>query len=117
MKKLSILLTREPYGSINAAEAVRHALGAVGDELEVSLLLTEGGVLLAAKEQVEGDTGFTNLGEALKDCVDMGITVGAEEGSLGKAKLEKTDMVEGVEVMDASKVAGIVKAADHTMIF
>ncbi len=117
MKSLAILLTREPYGAINAAEAVRHALGAVGEELEISLLLVGGGVLLAAKGQDEADTGFTNLGEAVKDCVDMGVTVGADEGSLGKAKLEKADMVEGVEVVGGSKIAAIVKAADRTMIF
>jgi sulfur relay (sulfurtransferase) DsrF/TusC family protein len=117
MKSIAILLTREPYGEINAAEAVRHALGAVGEELEVSLLLMGGGALLAAKEQDEAGTEFTNLGEALKDCVDMGITVGVDEGSLGGVKLERAAMVEGVEVMGLAKVAELVRAADQTMIF
>ena len=117
MKNIAILLTKEPYGEINAAEAVRHALGAVSDEIGVSLLLTGGGALLAAKGQDETGTGFTNLGGALKDCVDMGVSVGADKDSLVKAKLDKDDMIEGVEVMDSSKMAEVLKAADQTMIF
>lgn len=117
MKKIAILLTREPYGLINAAEAVRHALGAVGDDIEVSLLLVDGGALLAADGQEEGDTGFSNLGSSLKDCVDMGVTVCAEKDSLARARLGGADIVEGVEVVGATKVAELVKEADQTMIF
>ena len=44
MSKIAMILRRAPYGDINAAEAVRHALGAVSDDIEVSLILVDGGV-------------------------------------------------------------------------
>lgn len=117
MKKLAILLTRGPYGVINAAEAVRHALGGVGDELEVSLLLTDGGVLLAAKGQQEDGTGFSNLGGALSDCVDMGVYVCVDGESLNRVNLQAEKLIEGVETVASPKISEIMKEADQTMIF
>jgi len=117
MSKLAIILTREPYGAINAAEAVRHALGGVGDEISVSLLLTDGGVLLAQKGQEVGTTGFTSLGETLKDCVDMGVSVFADSQSLTRARLDSGNIVEGVETVGADKISAIIAEADHTFIY
>lgn len=117
MKKLTVLLTKEPYGFINAAEAVRHVLGAVGEELEVSLVLVDGGVLLAAKGQDEAGTGFTNLGHKLRECIDKSVSVLAEDDSLRRGKLDAGDIIEGVEIAGSSKVAELMKDADHTIIF
>jgi sulfur relay (sulfurtransferase) DsrF/TusC family protein len=117
MERIAILLTKAPYGAINGAEAVRHALGAVGDELGVSLLLTDGGVLLAAKGQDVGGTGFSNLGEALGDCVDMGVSVYAEKESIMKVKLDETNIIDGVEVVEGARVSELLKEADHTIIY
>ena len=49
MGNIAMILKRSPYGDINAAEAVRHALGAVSFEMSVDLILLDGGVLLAKK--------------------------------------------------------------------
>lgn len=117
MKSMAIILTREPYGLINAAEAVRHALGAVSDDIAVSLLLTDGGVMLCIADQNDTGTGFTNLGAALKDCIDMGVSVSAEAESIKSAGLSASDMIEGVQTINQSAVAGIIKQADHTMIY
>ncbi len=62
MGNVAMILKRSPYGDINAAEAVRHALGAVSFEMSVDLILMDGGVLLAKKGQDDAGTGFTNLG-------------------------------------------------------
>ena len=78
MSKIAMILRRAPYGDINAAEAVRHALGAVSDDIEVSLILVDGGVLLARKGQDDTGTGFTNLETTLKDCTEMGVEVFAD---------------------------------------
>jgi sulfur relay (sulfurtransferase) DsrF/TusC family protein len=117
MEKIAILLTRAPYGAINAAEAVRHALGAVGDEFGVSLVLADGGALLAAAGQDVGDTGFSNLGEALGDCVSMGVSVFAEKESLARANLAQADIVEGVKVVDGPGVSQLLAEADQTIIY
>jgi sulfur relay (sulfurtransferase) DsrF/TusC family protein len=117
MKKLAIISRKAPYGDINAAEAVRHAMGGVGDEIEVSLVLVDAGVLLARRGQEVGETGFTDLGEALKDSVDMGVAVYADRGSLREHHMESADVAEGVRVVNGSEVADLVKEADSTMIF
>lgn len=117
MKKLAILLGRPPYGDINAAEAVRHALGAAGAEMEVSLVLVDGGTLLARKGQDEADTGLTNLGSALEDCLSMDVRVYADKGSLRQEHLEAGDLAEGVTAASGMEVAEVLRDADHTMIF
>lgn len=117
MKKIAIILGKRPYGDINAAEAVRHALGAAGAELEVSLVLVDGGTLLAKKGQEEADTGITNLGSALEDCLSMDVRVYVDKASLRQEHLEAEDIIEGVSVVSGTEAAELLKDADHTMIF
>jgi tRNA 2-thiouridine synthesizing protein D len=115
--KVAMLLRKPPYGDINAAEAVRHALGAVSGDMEVSLVLIDGGVLLARKGQDDSGTGFTNLETTLKDCREMGVGVFADHLSLIENGLSKDDIADGVEVGDASHIAEMLKKADAAMIF
>ena len=51
MGNIAMILKRSPYGDSHAAEAVRHALGTVSFEMNVDLILVDGGVLLARKDQ------------------------------------------------------------------
>jgi tRNA 2-thiouridine synthesizing protein D len=117
MAKIAMILKRSPYGDINAAEAVRHALGAVAGEMSVDLVLVDGGVLLAKKGQDDVGTGFTNLEGALKDCLDMGVAVYADGPSMKARRLEPGDVVEGVKTIGSSEIAGLLKEAQTTMIF
>lgn len=117
MGKIAMILRKPPYGDINAAEAVRHALGAASGDIEVSLVLVDGGVLLARKGQDDTGTGFTNLESTLKDCVEMGVEVFADNLSLIEHTLNKEDILEGVEVVNESDIAETIKEADTTMIF
>lgn len=117
MGRIAMILKRSPYGDINAAEAVRHALGAVSSELTTDLILVDGGVLLAKKGQDDAGTGFTNLEIALRDCLDMGISVYAEEESLKAHSVKQGDIVDGIKIIKNSDLAGIVKEAKTTMIF
>jgi len=117
MGKIAIVLRRSPYGDINAAEAVRHALGGVADELGVALILLDGGVLLAKQGQDDTRTGFTNLGEALKDCIEMGVDVYADRHSLREQHIDTADVVEGIKLVNGSEIAEIIKNAKATMIF
>lgn len=117
MTKVAMILKRSPYGDINAAEAVRHALGAVSFELNVDLILVDGGVLLAKKGQDDGGTGFTNLEDALKDCLDMGVTVSADSASLKAQGIAAGDLVDGITMVDGKGLARLLKEAETTMIF
>src|SRR3990170_4134957 len=105
MEKISMILKRSPYGDINAAEAVRHALGAVSFEMSVDLILMDGGVLLAKKGQDDTGTGFTNLEGALKDCLEMGVSVYADTASLKAQRIASDDLVESVKLVGSKEIA------------
>ncbi len=117
MADVAMILKRSPYGDINAAEAVRHALGAVSFEMHVDLILVDGGVLLAKKGQDDTGTGFTNLEDALKDCLDMGVAVYADVASLEAQGVAANDLVENVKLVGAKEIAGLMNNAQSTMIF
>jgi len=117
MSKIAIILRKPPYGDINAAEAVRHALGGVSSDLSVSLILVDGGVLLARTGQDDAGTGFTNLEETLKDCMDMGVGIFADNLSLIEQGLREEEIVKGVQVVSESDIAAMLKTADTSMIF
>ena len=114
---VAILLTKEPYGSINAAEAVRHALGAVANDMAVTLILTDGGVLTAARGQDGTDTGFTSMEGAIKDLLSLRAPVLVDEASLGPAGLAASGLIEGVTVAEPAHVTQAIVKADHTLIF
>lgn len=117
MGRIAMILKRSPYGDISAAEAVRHALGGVAGELNIDLILVDGGVLLAKKGQDDTGTGFTNLEGALKDCIDMGVEVYADKASVREQHLEPADIVEGVKTANAMQIAELVQEAKTTMLF
>ncbi len=115
--KLTVLLTRAPYGSIQAAEAVRHVMGAVGEDIDVKLLLVDEGVYLAKKGQEAGQTEYTSLEEALKDIIDMGGEVLIDKASLRDSGLDREDIIEGVEVVNSYDISQVLIDTDKTMIF
>lgn len=117
MGNIAMILKRSPYGDMNAAEAVRHALGAASFEMGVDLLLVGGGVLLAKKGQDDTGTGFTNLEDTLKDCLEMGVSVYADAASLKAWSVMPNDLVENVKLLGTKEIAGLMKEAKTTMIF
>jgi predicted peroxiredoxin len=117
MSKIAMVLRKAPYGDINAAEAVRHALGGTSEDIKISLIMIDAGVLLARKGQNDTGTGFTNLEGALKDCIDMGVEVYADKVSLRERHVESGEMVDGVKIVNGTEIAKIVKEAKTTMIF
>ena len=117
MSTVAMILKRSPYGDINAAEAVRHALGAVTFEMSVDLILVDGGVLLAKRGQDDTGTGFTNLEGTLKDCIEMGVAVYADDCSLKTQRIGLSDVVDGVKMVGGKEIAGLLKEAKATMIF
>ncbi len=117
MGKIAMILRKPPYGDINAAEAVRHALGAVSGDIEVSFIMVDGGVLLARRGQDDTGTGFTNLESTLMDCGEMGVEVLADHMSLIEYGVKKEDLVEGVKIAEEPEIAAVLKATDTAMIF
>ena len=117
MESIAMVLRKPPYGDINAAEAVRHAIGAFNNEMKVSLILIDGGILLARKGQDNGNTGFTNLEGVLKAIINMEVEVFAENLSLIEHNVKQEDMVDGVTIVDIDEISALLKKAAATLIF
>jgi len=117
MGSISIILRRPPYGTVDASEALRHALGGVTNEMEVKLLLIGGGVHSARKGQDASQTEYMNAGEGIQDCIDMGVAVYADAASLRREQVVNDRLMEGVTVISGAEIADIIGRTDTTMIF
>lgn len=117
MARVAMILRRSPYGDVAAAEAVRHALGAASQDLDVDLILMGSGVQLARAGQDDAGTGFTNLGSALEECIELGVAVRADAASLAAQGVGEADLLKGVVPAGAAAIAGLLKQARWTMIF
>lgn len=115
--KLTIILTKPPYGDYQAAEAIRHAMGALSDDIEIKLLLVDGGALLSKRGQEEKETGYMNLGESVEDIIDMGGEVLIEKASMKELGLEPENLAEGVNIVSSYELGQAVIESDKTMIF
>ncbi len=117
MPKISIILRRAPYGDIGAAEALRHALGGITSGYDVNLIMVDGGVFTAKKGQFEEGTGYTNIENTLKDCIEMGIKVYLEKGSMKENYLDPEMTLNGINIVNGHEIAEIIKESDKVMIF
>jgi len=117
MSRVAMISRKPPYGDINAAEALRHVMGGIDAELDIILILVDGGVLLAKKGQDPSGAGLTNLEKTLQVCINMEIKVCADQSSIEERHLELTDIVDGVQVVSSSEIAEIIKITKNTIIF
>ncbi len=117
MGNISIILRRPPYGTVDASEALRHALGGVTDDMEVTLLLVDGGVHAARKKQDVSETKYLNAGDGIQDCIDMGVAVYADEASLKRERIGNDSIIAGVSIVSGPEIAAMIGKTDTTMIF
>jgi predicted peroxiredoxin len=117
MASISIISRRPPYGTVDASEAIRHALGGATNDMEVKLLLVGGGVHAARKGQDVSQTEYLNAGEGIQDCIDMGVAVYVDEESLKKEQVDNDLLIEGVKISNGAEIADIISKTDTTMIF
>lgn len=117
MGSISIILRRPPYGTVDASEAIRHALGGVTEDLEVKLLLVDGGVHAARKGQDVSRTKYLNAGDGIQDCIDMGVSVYADEASVKREQIGTDCIIDGVTVANGSVIADMIAKTDTTLVF
>jgi tRNA 2-thiouridine synthesizing protein D len=117
MGSISIILRRPPYGSVEASEAIRHALGGKTEDMDVKLILLDGGVHVARKGQDISGTGYLSAEDGIRDCIDMGVFVYADNLSMVNARLRTGDMVEGIIFSEGSEIADAISDSEITMIF
>ena len=86
---LCILIRHAPYSQVHAAEALRHAGGALAEGIAVSLLLSGDGVHVARDGQNVSDSGFTALSPVLPTLLAKGVS---------KKELERVHSPIGVDI-------------------
>jgi len=114
MDRIPIISRKPPYGLINAAEAVRHTLGAA-DDFSATLLLIDNGIYLAKKGQDMAETGFSNLEEALS--LGEGVEICIDRDSMLSRGLKEEDLIDGAKVIGSEDITDIIKKSHSTMIF
>ena len=118
MKSLAILITKAPFGTIHAAEAIRLANGALAYGHEVSVLLVGDGVLVAKSGQRAEETGWTSLSPLLQKLASSGrARVLADFDSAKLRGLDESDIVEGIRLVDSSTISSTAANSQRTVIF
>ncbi len=123
MDSLCILFRKAPYGTIQAAEGLRHLIAAAG-MMAANAVLFDDGVYLAKQGQEPGESGWVSLSGALEralaDCrgnPSCQLHVYVHEGSIEDRGLDPAALVSGVELADDDRVAAVIAEARRFLVF
>ena len=117
---LCLVVEHGPYGSIEPAEAIRHAGGALGKGWEVVLAFLGNSVYTALPRQSPPPGEWLSLSEALTKLIADGkerVRVLAEAGSLDACRISAKDMVSGVQRASAGDIARVIAECDRALLF
>ncbi len=117
MATISIILRKAPYGSVDAPEAIRHALGGINDDMSVNLIFIGSGVNAARRNQDISGTNYLSVEDGVRDCIDMGVATFAEAKSLDEELISDTDVIDGVQRAGFDKIGEVLKTSGTVMIF
>jgi sulfur relay (sulfurtransferase) DsrF/TusC family protein len=126
-RSIGILVRRAPYGTIGAAEALRHAAGGLSFGVATTLVLLEDGVFAAKAGQDAGHPGYTSLAEQLAqyarqegratDGTALRGRVVVHGPALRARGLERAGLVAGVEVVDDPGLACLLGECDALLTY
>lgn len=117
---LCLVLDHAPYGSLEPAEALRHAGGALGKGWEVVLAFMGDSVYTALPAQSPPPGGWLSLSDALEGILEMGeerVRVLVDQDSLAARGLSAGDLVPGVHPAAAGEIASAMVGCDQTLLF
>ena len=113
-----ILLTQGNYGrydDVFSAIQVGNAVLAV--DLPATLLLMDDGVYFGVRNQDPRELGLRSNLYYIQDFLDLGGRMLALNGSLERRSLSSEDLVEGIQIIDASQMAREVDAHRASVTF
>ncbi len=116
MDQLLVILRKSPYGTVDAAEAVRHAGGASGFDYKAILYLIDSGVYSAKKDQDAGNTGFTGVGESLELLSDE-MEIYVDKDSLNEYGLKEDNLIDGIKIDNGDVLKQALKDSQTVMIY
>lgn len=119
-KALLVLVDRPPYGSIQPAEALRHARGALTKGWDVVLTLAGDGVYTALPDQAPRTGEWVSLSGAVSQFMEEGRGRGvvlAETGALATRGISASDLIPGIQPVALRELASVLARADRVLIF
>ena len=117
---LCLVVDRSPYGSIEPAEAIRHAGGALGKGWEVVLAFTGQSVYTALRGQSPPTGEWLSLSAALTKLIDDGrgrARVLVDGHALDAAGLAAGSLIPGVGRASPVEIARALIECDRTLLF
>ncbi|MBW2023139.1 MAG: DsrE family protein [Deltaproteobacteria bacterium] len=124
-KDILIIVRHGPYGGFQAAEALRHANGAITLGYRPVIVLVDDGVYLAKEGHEPGDNEWLPLDGSLEEIIARGLyeikdTPGefyVEKDSLEKRAIGIEELVEGLELIERQKVAELTATYNLQLLF
>ncbi|MBW2083737.1 MAG: hypothetical protein DRH15_07885 [Deltaproteobacteria bacterium] len=124
-KDILIIVRHGPYGGFQAAEALRHANGAITLGYRPVIVLVDDGVYLAKEGHEPGDNKWLPLDGSLEEIIARGLyeikdTPGefyVEKDSLEKRAIGIEELVEGLELIERQKVAELTATYNLQLLF
>ncbi|MDG7010787.1 MAG: DsrE family protein [Nitrososphaerota archaeon] len=117
-KSLAIAITKAPFGTIHAAEAIRLANGAISYGHEVTVVLIGDGIYMAKTGQKAEEAGWTSLSPLLEKLVSSGrAKVLVDSGSAVERGVRAEDLVAGAAVSEGRSISLAMADADRCVVF
>jgi sulfur relay (sulfurtransferase) DsrF/TusC family protein len=126
-KRMTVVVRRPPYGTTDAAEAIRHAGGGLSFKLPTTLLLIEDGVFVARRDQRPEGLGYLSLSQALADYLaqraensegkEIAGQVVVHGPSARERGLGTDDLIAGVSVVEEAETAHLLAESGWTLVY
>ena len=126
-KRMTIVVRRAPYGTIDAAEAIRHAAGGLSFQVPTTLLLIEDGVYVAKGGQQPEGLGYLSLSRALEEYLtrrahdqegrEMAGSVVVHGPSARERGLAPEDLILEAKVVEEAETAQLLAESGWTLVY
>jgi tRNA 2-thiouridine synthesizing protein D len=113
-KSTLVLITKAPYGLEEAFAGLRLALAMGVNGMKTSVVMVEDGVFNAVKTQKPETVKMPSNVEATKELYDFEVPVYVVKEDLVARGISEANVFEGLKVVPASALKGLV--ADHDVI-
>ena len=125
MKDVLIIVRHGPYGGFQAAEALRHANGAITLGFRPIFIMLDDGVYLAKEGQDPQNSSWLPLDATLGEVIARGLyeikdTPGefyVEKESIEQRGLDVEQLVEGLELIDRQRISELVAKYNLQLVF
>ncbi len=116
--QVAVLMRKAPYGSVYTAEGFRSMMGIGVFEMDISAIFVDDGVYALVKGQDPAGLDMKALGDGFSMLPDFGVTkFYVHDQSLNERGLAADDLVIDAEIIDAARVARLLKSCGAVLPF